>query len=513
MEPGLRDHYQWATLGDSIGSLLSACAMAQSGASVLILPLSPSRGTLISKAGQILDLEPNAILGLGGSSASWGSIRQLLETIPGASLLLEKVIPTSLIEPQVVTGTSRIRLASHPLDFRREWVREVGARGADHWKWSPDPEVSVQLVLSYWREFLARGVSVESKQAMRNQRKGYQSIREVEGTLRGAKPPFRDESSYQEWLAGAVYALTGHQCPVPSSQRFQHLLALGQTVAGYRGGAQGFRDALLSLAKSLGASVPQGVDCRRIFVDSGRFTGVQVTQQGKMITMDAAVLGCSLTHAKDYLYFSGKGRKDQLVRPSRPCGWRYTVAVTVHKEAIPPGVGGSFVWSQEGAPPLEVTIASPKDYGTGHADQRIVYLRTVLPHQSETLQAPYQREIGLRMFRQAKELLPFLDFHVVKIFPDFRDEKSKEGDGLDEAYHFVDLDFIPDFLRVYDGSGMGYLSGVEDLYLASNESYPEMGTFGSVIASLESMLRHALTTKNQGNELPTRGVDAQARIE
>jgi hypothetical protein len=272
-----------------------------------------------------------------------------------------------------------------------------------------------------------------------------------------------------------------------------------------------YREFLLQLAHRQGVHIPVKTDCRRIFVESGRFVGVQVASRSNMVTARGGVLGAALSRAYQRTIFSGRnwflGKKKSL----QPSGWKFTIALTVHQEVIPNGIMSRSVWKEKGAPVLEVEVVDPESYTTAKSDRRLIYLRTILSYTQESLRLEYQRLIAGRMVRQLMEIMPFLEFHVTQIYPDFRsdngnrmpfsfvNEKSnekqpeKEGGGKEEVnelkslYGFSSLDAIPDNLLIYPGKGLGSTSGIESLFIVSEEAYPELGNLGPTIAALESV--------------------------
>ena len=91
---------------------------------------------------------------------------------------------------------------------------------------------------------------------------------------------------------------------------------------------------------------------------------------------------------------------------------------------------------------------------------------------------------------------------MTRIYPDFRlggaeggpfglaanSETADEAtpNELTELYGFTTLEAIPDNLRMYAGKGVGSTSGIEGLFVASEESYPALGNLGPTVAALES---------------------------
>jgi hypothetical protein len=86
------------------------------------------------------------------------------------------------------------------------------------------------------------------------------------------------------------------------------------------------------------------------------------------------------------------------------------------------------------------------------------------------------------MFRKLMELVPFVEYHLVRIYPDFRTENQE----LSEAYGFASVELVPENLKVAAGRGVGSASGIEGLFVATGESYPELGSLGATVAAIEA---------------------------
>jgi hypothetical protein len=267
-------------------------------------------------------------------------------------------------------------------------------------------------------------------------------------------------------------------------------MALARTAGSFRGGMTAYRRFLAGLAQRLGAQIPAGMECRRVFVEDGKLMGIQLADKGKMIGVKAGVVGCGLSQLNEFLSFSGSNTKGGLRTGPKPLGWRFTVALSVHAEAIPEGMASRAVWKESGAPLLEIEIADPQDYDLGPPDSRLIFLRTWMPFTAESLEVAFQRLVAARMFRQLTEIFPFLEFHVTRVFPDFRSAESSSKDEFSEIYGFVSPEFIPDNLRIYGAEGIGFSTGVSGLYAANGESYPTMGFFGSSVAAIQAIFSH-----------------------
>jgi hypothetical protein len=142
------------------------------------------------------------------------------------------------------------------------------------------------------------------------------------------------------------------------------------------------------------------------------------------------------------------------------------------------------VWKEGHAPVLDIELADPRSYGLLEPENRIIFLRTLLPYDEVTLSIRYQRMVAARMFRQLSELIPFIENHVVRIFPDFRSADGNEE--FADVYGFPSLRMIPENIRSFNEAGLGSRSGIEGLFVANSESFPKLGSLGGTVAALEA---------------------------
>ena len=503
----LQDHYDWVVLGDHPGALLSAALMARMNYRVLVLPLYPGCTTRMSDSGQCIDPESNYLLGLARDSHTLGllgsSLKQLGVSVPSYRSLKAG----DDFQPQVMTPQARLCFRQDLTRFKKELEREFGDDLIGQSGILQAVQHSDAMSLRFWQTFpervtqhgrlrLVRGPSRTMDQARSYLALQSSHIRGRHGywlqpTARVSRLESETRSlDLADYCSGLWYGVTGIDSPDPGLVDLLQSISLARTGASFVGGMQAYRRFLLGLARRAGATVPRNLECRRIFVESGEVVGVQVSRRGKMISMNAAILGCSLDHAEKYLYHSGsrRGAKRLKVAP-RPHGWKFTLGMTVHEEAIQQGIGHRLVWKERGAPALEVEVADPDDYYLGKSATRLLFVRTWMPFSQESLSASYQRLIAARMFRQMMDLFPFLEYHVIRVYPDFRNEVAPRQEELSEIYNFTQPHHIPDNLRAIEGEGLGFFSGLQRLYVASNESYPSWGSYGATVAAIEAVSR------------------------
>jgi hypothetical protein len=487
-------------------------------------------------SGEYLDYESNYLLGLGDSGKLEGLLSSCLTRVgilPEEKALIDVHSPIS----QVLTPDLRLMLL--PTDsLLGELQRELG-------KVTAKKLGLVQALKSVEEEFLVFWQNLPKRLTLSANRKPSSiepmTMRHLQSKL--AKTLALEDRDLVRWSSrkvhvsdlasfgaglpaaahGLLYCVSQGLDQNPSLFHFLSMLSLSRTGASFQGGMTRYRELLLNLARRQGAHIPLKTECRRIFIEKGRFMGVQVAGRANMVAAGGGVLGCLFTQAKQRMNISGvswgMNWKYRRKKPLIPTGWKFTIALSVHPEAIPFGLSPRSVWQEEGAPFLEIEVVNPQIYSGLKCSHTIIYLRTLLPYSKETLEPRYQRLIAARMVRQTMELLPFLEEHMVRIFPDFRrdgsgghalqlpqaggpksassasrtaDVKSDENttsqeDELVACYHFENLEEIFDHLLVFEGKGIGSNTGIENLYCASAESYPELGSLGPTAAALEAV--------------------------
>jgi hypothetical protein len=496
----VRDHYDWIVLGDHPGALLSAGLASRLGLSVLIVPVETPWGLQFSPSGEFLDPESNFLLG-NGPEGLVGKCLKAVGLLPAEEQLLQTRSGLS----QILSPSSRVDLRSWEAD-PAIWQRDLGFSEADSAAFQNSLLAYQREVLQLW-DTLPDRLTVDLRAKSENSKSVLAKTPDY-GSAGNISPKSKvpdcfsaNSDGWRGFTRALEFAWAGRWVDASNNQNAARTLSLGGSGASFIGGWTAYRDLLFRLARRGGADVPAQTECSRVFVEKGRFGGIQLTHQGQQITGGAALLGCSVERIRSKLTFSGTHLFKKLKSPPGRRGWKFTIAVTVNIEAIPPGMSERAVWCEAGSPPLEIEVAKPTDYGVRDAEHRVVFVRTAMPYTAESLSPAFQRVTATRMFRQLLEILPFFEYHVKKIYPDFRtgtrtflealSPKSPESELTPEAelrkiYGFQSLDAIPDSLLCLDEEGIGIQSGIENLYCASPESFPNLGTLGPFVAGIEA---------------------------
>lgn len=502
----LRDRYDWIVLGNHPAALLSASLMASLNLSVLLVYDKQQPLLQVSSNGSYFDPEPNILVGINNGSKKEGFLLKHLRKL-GVSFSEENW--NLNYTPQIVTPETRLaftRDESLQVEFEREFgasfTQRLGLLRAIHLTAQDYPRLWSKLLqqfsvgkyfhLKNLHDHLAKKISSDQKivSAWSSQ---HIKVADLAITL--------GRSDIREIFEGLNYSITGQIQYNPNLIEILNNINLMYLAGQYRGGLTQFRELLLKIAKKQGVHVLENSHLRRVFVENGQFSGIQIQNSGPIIQGKMGILGMSLDRIYPIIVHTGSKSfhsSSWAKRVTDVQGWRMTIALTVHEEAIPPAMLSRVIWQEQNAPVLEIEVVHPKDYGFYDHAHRVIYLRTLLPYQKESLNSSYQRLMAGRMLKQVMSLIPFLEFHIVKIFPDFRLGTSlspnfgflpalqEDNTEFTQFYGFNDLSDIPDHLRVYGGEGIGFQSGIQGLFIGSDEAYPYLGNWGASVAALEA---------------------------
>lgn len=513
----LRESYDWAVIGESPGALLSAAMAAKMGFSTIVVPLANRASLFRSSTGQVVDpesglltgaqvkLDPKSSLPEAPSGKNFqgllGRCLESLELTPAELSRLEW-LPFSF---RVETPEGRFAFGGAERLLEREIAREFGddrflnrfaeqaldaqKNGKRFWESFPDYLSWKETEFSRKKgpRILNRALSgsdlkisddlfpsqSESKLKLLPSNEEFptelQTMREVlRATLQGANQGARLEDALP-FLAHGLYS--------------------SATMFRSKGGLESFRQLMIDIAKRWGAHFLGQNECKRIFIESGKFVGFQASQVSSMISARAGAIDLPLHKIEASLEVSGKTKipEKKIVEPS---GWIYTLSMTILKSHLPTGLGSKWVWSEESAPTISFESVDPIEYGLTESDHRILFIRVLVPWESAALNPASLRRLSAGLYEKTMSWIPDLDRGLVRIYPDFRTGTEE----ISKLYSFSELADIPEALIHYHGAGLGSQTGIDGLALVSKESFPQLGQLGEWIAAVEAIT--ALSQRN-----------------
>lgn len=510
----LNESYDCVVFGSNPGALLSAHLAAKMGLSVLVVPFERYLGLTHTRSGHVLDPEPNYLLGLGSFEETDGLLLHCLNflfhdnVVKGATRVPGRVKDaydpvgqwlnrSKEVIPQVITPSLRFCL-NQGKEFQFELTREYGPRefGKNERMqlWEVLEQVNAQQLrfwLNYPKELLSSSADKKflsqfplqlfpeshKMRARRGSLKKRLAFRMRYGDLlKGV-----ELSEVEEVFQGLMYLISSHLFKDLTPPMLLRNFSLSRTGRSVAGGMAGYRDFLLQKAKEVGIHIPFLTpiqpDKMQIFIEQGQFVGLHLSSAGHVIRSRLGIVGCSLRGFRGLITETGRSWFRRKISALVPEGWRFTVSLRVKKEVIPEKMSSRVVWQEKDAPPLEIELAPSRNDTVDGSETSVIFLRTCLPYRMETLRPDYQNLVAKRMLKQAEEVLPFLSHHVLEVLPGVG-----SSDGI---FQFKSLDLIPENLLIYQGQGIGIFSGVQGLYTASRESYPDLGSFGPTVAAVQ----------------------------
>ncbi len=508
----LTESYDWIVLGDSLPALLSAALVARMGLSVLLVGDGSEKKWKISSNGQVIDPEPNIAFGIGCPDRHLGLAGKCLQALrmpesDWSSLIVESpifqaVTPSIRSEFHACTEStllSVVRESGGQESVVRGLIEAIQAGTEPLFKfWGALPD---RLTLPVQEASSDSGASLSEKPVKRPSSSVTSEAQfrreflrdlprdplvhawgESSAELRMLGASESEREWIDAWFAGAL----GSESPEQLAP-FDVLQALALAVDGvrFRGGVSAFRASLIRMLTRLGAHIVDApVSVNRLFVEEGKVLGIQLTGAENIRNVTRARGMISSIHpAKVKAWIDGADSP----RSNEGLGTealRVTLALTVSSHAIPVGMARRVLWKESGAPTLELERAVPAEYGFPLEGREYLFIRACFPVEAEEWSVERWRTVCERMVRQAAEVMPFLEQHVEKVFPDFR--------GPEFASHWKEFYgsgrlMSSDVFRVpLSLPRKGAFPRVEGLFQAHRMTAPQRGAMGEWSESLHA---------------------------
>jgi hypothetical protein len=230
--------------------------------------------------------------------------------------------------------------------------------------------------------------------------------------------------------------------------------------------------------ESLGGHILEKGACQQIFVEKKAFTGVQIAGSSTVISAAQAIIGVNWEVLKP-LFSSA------IPVESKPAGWFFEMSVKVSPDALPVGLSAKMIYSEAGAPIVEIDQISPGQFR----------LCTLLPFQEHTLQREFQRKTAQRLLKLLGMIVPDLEYNLNSVKPDIRDPEKTERVDLVDQYPFRMLSQIPGALLGYAIPGLGNSSVIPGVYTVYEEVNPRLGEWGAYQAAYLALTDWAKKTQ------------------
>lgn len=273
----------------------------------------------------------------------------------------------------------------------------------------------------------------------------------------------KDQPPHPDFFRGVAYWVRGAETGPLLPDQWPALYAkLFETV--YFDEPTGYLvDVLLRALEKQGAYVVKPGQLRQIFTDQKRVVGVQLSGTSKMIAVKTIFANTQFDYINQFL-------NEKLPQHSAPIGWNFEISFECSTEFLPIGLTPRMIYVQKDAPVLELFQEWLGRFR----------LKTTVPFQDFTLDRGNQHRLASRMLKVCEDLLPDLQYNLKRVTPDLRDPERAITTELPAIYPFETLSKIPPALLTYGaGTGLGFQSSVQGLYLSGDEVNPRDGFWGA----------------------------------
>ncbi len=489
----LKDRYDCVVVGDHPGAILAGLLVNRLGLTVLMIPQCGSQGKVYSKDKMsVVDPESSWFLGLGEHRQSQGLWRELLSKLEISDT--EKLVDSKNLNSAVWCQGSHFVVSKELQD----WDVECDWNFTDtHAPLKKMPQIFARYsepMLQFWQKYpqMLRKQDRRSKLSWASFTRSSADIRSYlfepktnENISRTSQDKkwmnqrlSRLDAQTQAWI-GSLWSLqTEERAHARDLFDLLHLTTLGQTGRSLQGGVWELRSFLTRTAQERGVLVLDHPVSLEIRLNQDRISHLLLGEEKKQVDVGSLMVGCSVDQMKNLL--QKKIKLDELCKPS---GWFFTIAARVSRDFFSDSHARRFAIHEEGSPVLYIEVKTVEEYGLeGNSKDDIVFLRTTLPFESESLDPGFQNRVAKRMLKAAAQYFPLLDEKCKNVFPvlDSADEE------FSQVYGFPSLEYIPENLRIYLNPGVGPETNIKGAFIVSGESYPQLGTWGSAVAAVEA---------------------------
>ncbi len=513
-------------MGDHPAALISGALAAKLGLSVLIVPLAENSRVAISSDGRVHDSETTWFPSLAEASGPHHLVRATLEYLGTTSSEMTQVISRASENELVCVGKGLA--LDRPY---QSWIEQ--------WHWSHSSvsrdnlasmqgilEVSDDLFRHFWSQLPERLTWKESRKQDGAPLRGEGQARETEGPRGAIRTPEKDlairlsksgvlgrKSSAQiskllsspvqmafrdlgllEMIesANGIWDFLG---PVSPREKtlfdWLHMAFMARSSNRVLGGAQSLRQLLLRLALRNGADYASDRDARRVFLRKDRFSGIQISGSGTVITAEGGVYGARMTSLLNRLVGADSRRLQQkLERPSTqstPVSLDLTLSLRVTEPVAAAMTDRRlFVDPEVGA--LEVEKVSMEPYTGDRTQGALLLLRSRIPFApgSSDLDLDVLLQRAARMERAWSELSPGCEKGILYRFPDHTRREQGRAD-LELIYPRRNQASLSAHHVGHWSSVLAPSTPFKNLFLVSAETYAQLGAgFGPWVGAFEA---------------------------
>ncbi|MBI3542918.1 MAG: hypothetical protein HY075_06565 [Deltaproteobacteria bacterium] len=488
----LAERYDVICAGGGLSSYLCSALLAKAGKRVLVIDEEDQATARTYGDGYIFDPDFAGFTGLNDTAALGRSLRELgvgTDDFRAADSVI-----------QVLTSNYRLVFSKEAEAFEREVRREVARGHEDVFAFFDLLRRAAGSIPSFVEGALTRGQGTTADASSWRRFWGsYYSKIQSDRPVALSKVLPSNGAELCENLGAAILGAMSYAAPtnLGCEQSMRGLSVSLQGQGFYVGGLDALKKRLATLVLEAGGSVKRDTSVESLITESGKVVGVLLSSFEGIIRSNIVVIGSRLRRL--YLTLPENMRDPSLFRSLGrvvPSSWRFTVSLTVKRSVIPIGATSSMTYVGSHQFPLEeenylkIQIIPDGVYSSRPegAETATLLVTALVPYRASALDYDYLRRLGGRMIRTLAELMPFLEYNIVSLYPDFRANDAE----LREAYPFRGPDWLPENLMQYyvrghrsvqDFWGPSWTTPHTNLYFAGRSVWPSLGTYGEALAA------------------------------
>ncbi len=486
----LADHYDVICAGGGLSSYLCAALLAKRGKRVLVIDDEDQALSRRYDSGFVFDPDFATFTGLQDSAALGLSLKDL--GIDAPFQLADAII-------QVMTPEYRIVFSKDQVAVQTEVRRELANAGAGVGDFFGLLGRAGQEVPSFVEGALAPGQGRTADTSAWKKFWGrYYPLIQSEKPVALSRGLPDGVAEVCENLGAAILGAMTYAAPLNlgCEQSMRGLALCLQDHGYFSGGLEALESRMAEIVIAAGGGVKKDTRVESLIAEEGKIVGVLLSSFEGIIRSDVVVIASRLKRL--YATLPVGMRDSTLVRNlSRvvPSSWRFTLSVTVDRNVIPIGATSSMTYIGSYQFPLEednylkIQIIPDGVYPNADTANTATLLVTALiPYRASSMDYSYLRRLGGKMLRVLSELMPFLEYNIVSLYPDFRSSEV----ALREAYPFRGPDWVPENLMQYyvrghrsvqDFWGPSWTTAHPNLYFAGRSIWPSLGLYGEALTA------------------------------
>jgi phytoene dehydrogenase-like protein len=484
--------YDAVLVGQGLGPAVAAALLAKSGKRVFLVEDGARSEWSTDSIAAPLD-GAEVLMGLQEGFA----FKKILDLLGVGDEIFEMVESADELA-QIVHPRFRVSIDRQPEKLRNELLKEFSTNESEQLL---GYLMSLQSVGNSLSRYIADvlGAAQVSRGKDSEQRKEYGRI------LKKFSAVMRQSAGYNYSSQQGSTALSIDELLVPivafNSYASPHNLNVEQCVracslafGGLWRAKNGICDLILRLEKIIqdhGGVVKKQASVESFVVDKGQIKGVLLNSYEGVVYAPYVVLGAR--HMEIYTTI-GSDHQDRNLKYDlsrvEASHWRYSMRLYVNKDGLPESFGSNVVFITDPTLPLEEeNYIMVRTLNHETEPDRVSLLVTVLvPYTSARLDYKHLRRLSGRVLRRLESFVPFIDFNIISMTPDFR----KNEDAIREHYPEDQMYRIPERLHQYYVRGakeaqafeaVGVATSHANLYFCGRIIWPALGTYGEVLSA------------------------------